>query len=171
MAASLSRQGRILSIACNQLNAAACLSAGSRSINTSAVCYKNRAARIRVGKGDRPVTYEQALHPHHIAHRKGWLSQHTSNLQGEGGAAERAVEDMFIRRFIFGTFHGCLANELVIKRRGNMLIICALMLQKLQPNKYYFLIGYTEELLSHFYKCPVKMEIQTLEDKTVYKYL
>lgn len=93
------------------------------------------------------------------------------NLQGEGGAAERTVEDMFIRRFVFGTFHGCLANELVIKRRGNMLIICALMLQKLQPNKYYFLIGYTEELLSHFYKCPVKMEVQTLEEKTVYKYL
>lgn len=93
------------------------------------------------------------------------------NLQEEKGAAERTVEDMFIRRFIFGTFHGCLANELVIKRRGNMLVICALLLQKLQPNKYYFLIGYTEELLSHFYKCPVKMEIQTLEDKTVYKYL
>ncbi|KAF4082205.1 hypothetical protein AMELA_G00148910 [Ameiurus melas] len=171
MAASLSRQRRILSIACSQLNSETCLIFGSRSINTSAVCYKNHAARIRVGKGDRPVTYEQALHPHHIAHRKGWLSQHTSNLQGEGGAAERTVEDMFIRRFIFGTFHGCLANELVIKRRGNMLVICALMLQKLQPNKYYFLIGYTEELLSHFYKCPVKMEIQTLEDKIVYKYL
>ncbi|KAF5906902.1 28S ribosomal protein S24, mitochondrial, partial [Clarias magur] len=77
MAASLSRQGRILFIACSHLNSAPCLSAGSRSINTSAVCYKNRAARIRVGKGDRPVTYEQALHPHHIAHRKGWLSQHT----------------------------------------------------------------------------------------------
>ncbi|XP_026995416.1 28S ribosomal protein S24, mitochondrial [Tachysurus fulvidraco] len=171
MAASLSRQGRILSIACSQLNSAAGVNNGSRSINTSAVCYKNRAARVRVGKGDRPVTYEQALHPHHIAHRKGWLSQHTSNLQGEEGAAERTVEDMFIRRFIFGTFHGCLANELVIKRRGNMLVICALMLQKLQPNKYYFLIGYTEELLSHFYKCPVKMEIQMLEDKIVYKYL
>ncbi|TSM28138.1 28S ribosomal protein S24, mitochondrial [Bagarius yarrelli] len=171
MAASLSRQGKILSIVCNQLESAARVSAAARSINTSAVCYKNRAARIRVGKGDKPVTYEQALHPHYIAHRKGWLSQHTSNLQGEGGAAERTVEDMFIRRFIFGTFHGCLANELVIKRRGNMLIICALILQKLAPHKYYFLIGYTEELLSHFYKCPVKMEIQTLEDKTVYKYL
>jgi hypothetical protein len=43
---------------------------------------KNHAARIRVGKGDRGVTYEQALHPHHIGHRKGWLSQHpcTSRL-------------------------------------------------------------------------------------------
>ncbi|XP_062870426.1 small ribosomal subunit protein uS3m [Trichomycterus rosablanca] len=171
MAASLSRQRRLLSVAFSQLNSAICSSAELRSIHSSAVSYKNHAARVRVGKGDRPVTYEQALHPHQIAHRKGWLSQHTSNLQGESDAAERTVEDMFIRRFIFGTFHNCLANELVIKRRGNMLVICALMLQKLQPNKYYFLIGYTEELLSHFYKCPVKMEIQTLEDKTVYKYL
>uniref|UniRef100_A0A3Q0SA34 Mitochondrial ribosomal protein S24 n=1 Tax=Amphilophus citrinellus TaxID=61819 RepID=A0A3Q0SA34_AMPCI len=131
----------------------------------------NRAARIRVGKGDRPVTYEQAHHPHHIAHRKGWLSQHTSNLKGEDRAAERTIEDVFIRRFVFGTFHGCLANEIVIKRRGNVLSVCAVMLQKLPPQKFYFLIGYTESLLSHFYKCPVKLEIQTLQDKAVYKYL
>lgn len=42
------------------------------------VVFQNRAARIRVGKGDNPVTYEHAHAPHHIAHRKGWLSQHTS---------------------------------------------------------------------------------------------
>lgn len=93
------------------------------------------------------------------------------NLKGEEGAAERTVEDVFIRRFMFGTFHGCLANEIVIKRRGNLLIVCALMLQKLPPQKFYFLIGYTESLLSHFYKCPVKLEIQTLQEKAVYKYL
>lgn len=93
------------------------------------------------------------------------------NLKGEDGAAERTVEDVFIRRFMFGTFHGCLANEIVIKRRGNLLNVCAVMLQKLPPQKFYFLIGYTESLLSHFYKCPVKLEIQTLQDKIVYKYL
>lgn len=176
--------------------------------------WQNRAARIRVGKGDRPLTYEQAYHPHHIGHRKGWLSQHTSknqsmsyitfsswrfdlttitigcrtiglslwqvhniffyitgNLEGVGGAADRVVEDLFIRRFLYGTFHGCLADELVIKRRGNILVICAVMIQKLLPPKFYFLIGYTEQLLSHFYKCPVKMEVQTVEEKVVYKYL
>lgn len=95
----------------------------------------------------------------------------SGNLKGEDGAAERTVEDVFIRRFMFGTFHGCLANEIVIKRRGNLLIVCALMLQKLPPTKFYFLIGYSETLLSHFYKCPVKLEIQTLTDKAVYKYL
>ncbi|XP_037122096.1 28S ribosomal protein S24, mitochondrial [Syngnathus acus] len=144
---------------------------GSRNLHVTAVCCKNRAARIRVGKGDRPLTYEQALKPHHIAHHKGWLSQHTSNLKGEDGAAERAVEDAFIRRLMFGTFHGCLADELVIKRRGNALTVCALVLQKLPPQKFYFLIGYAESLLSHFYKCPVKLDVQTLQEKQVYKYL
>uniref|UniRef100_A0A4W6ET70 Mitochondrial ribosomal protein S24 n=1 Tax=Lates calcarifer TaxID=8187 RepID=A0A4W6ET70_LATCA len=132
---------------------------------------QNRAARIRVGKGDKPVTYEQAFHPHHIAHRKGWLSLHTSNLKGEDGAADRTVEDTFIRRFMFGTFHGCLANELVLKRRGNLLVICAIMVQKIHPQKFYFLIGYTETMLSYFYKCPVKIEIQTVPEKVVYKYI
>lgn len=93
------------------------------------------------------------------------------NLNGEEGAAERTIEDVFIRRFMFGTFHGCLANEIVIKRRGNLLLVCALMLQKMPPQKFYFLIGYSESLLSHFYKCPVKLEIQTLQEKAVYKYI
>ncbi|XP_069070420.1 small ribosomal subunit protein uS3m [Pleurodeles waltl] len=143
----------------------------SRNIQTTAVCLKNRAARVRVGKGDKPVTYEEALAPHHIAHRKGWLSQHTSNLDGEEGAAERTVEDVFIRKFIFGTFHGCLANEIVIKRRANLIIICPVFIQKIPPQKFYFLIGYTETLLSYLYKCPVKMEVQTVEEKVIYKYL
>ena len=93
------------------------------------------------------------------------------NLKGEEGAADRTVEDVFVRRFMFGTFHGCLADEVVIKRRGNMLIVCAIMTQKLSPPKFYFLIGYAESLLSHFYKCPVKLEIRTLYEKAVYKYL
>ncbi|KAM4635028.1 small ribosomal subunit protein uS3m [Polymixia lowei] len=171
MAASLSSTGSVMLLSAFAKTGILSPSFGSRALHVSAVHCKNRAARIRVGKGDRPVTYEQALHPHHIGHRKGWLSQHTSNLQGEEGAAERTIEDVFIRRFIFGTFHGCLANELVIKRRGNMLTVCALMLQKLPPQKFYFLIGYSESLLSHLYKCPIKLEIQTLQDKAVYKYL
>ncbi|XP_055791801.1 28S ribosomal protein S24, mitochondrial-like [Salvelinus fontinalis] len=171
MAASLSCRSVNLSIALARVGTSICVNSGIRTLHVTAICCKNRAARIRVGKGDRPLTYEQALHPHHIGHRKGWLSQHTGNLQGEGGASDRTVEDVFVRRFIFGTFHNCLANELVIKRRGNMLVVCALMLQKLPPQKFYFLIGYTETLLSHFYKCPVKMEVQTLADKAVYKYL
>ncbi|XP_067396363.1 small ribosomal subunit protein uS3m [Emydura macquarii macquarii] len=143
----------------------------SRALQTTAVCHKNQAARVRGGKGDKPVTYEQAHPPHYIAHRKGWLSQHTSNLDGEDGAAERTLEDVFIRKFIYGTFHGCLANEIVLKRRANVLVICAVFLQCLPAYKFYFLIGYTEALLSYFYKCPVKLEVQTVPEKVIYKYL
>ncbi|XP_031143818.1 28S ribosomal protein S24, mitochondrial [Sander lucioperca] len=170
-AASLSSTGSVRLLSALARSGSLCSSSGSRALHVTAVCCKNKAARVRVGKGDKPLTYEQALPPHHIGHRKGWLSQNTSNLKGEEGAAERTVEDVFVRRFMFGTFHGCLANEIVIKRRGNVLIVCALMLQKLPPQKFYFLIGYSESLLSHLYKCPVKLEVQTLQDKAVYKYL
>ncbi|XP_074547154.1 small ribosomal subunit protein uS3m [Halichoeres trimaculatus] len=171
MAASLSTAGSVRLLSAITRFGSLCSSSSSRTLHVTAVCCKNRAARVRVGKGDRPLTYEEALPPHHIGHRKGWLSQHTSNLKGEEGAADRTIEDTFLRRFIFGTFHNCLANEIVIKRRGNMLIVCAVMIQKLAPQKFYFLIGYSEYLLSHFYKCPVKLEIQTLPEKAVYKYL
>ncbi|XP_078005457.1 small ribosomal subunit protein uS3m isoform X2 [Phascolarctos cinereus] len=142
-----------------------------RGVHTTAVCCKNRAARVRVGKGDKPVTYEQAHPPHYIAHRKGWLSLHTSNLDGEEGAAERTVEDVFLRKFLYGTFPGCLADEVVIKRQANQLVICLLLLQRMQPSKLYFLVGYSEELLSTFYKCPVRLSLQTLPTKVVYKYI
>ncbi|KAM7392317.1 hypothetical protein PAMA_007434 [Pampus argenteus] len=171
MAASLSSRGVVRLLGALAKSASLCSSSGGRALHVTAACCKNRAARVRVGKGDRPLTYEEAHHPHDIGHRKGWLSQNTSNLKGEGGAADRTMEDVFIRRFMFGTFYGCLGNELVIKRRGNMLIVCALILHKLPPAKMYFLIGYSEYLLSHFYKCPVKLDIQTLTSKAVYKYL
>ncbi|XP_061589993.1 small ribosomal subunit protein uS3m [Cololabis saira] len=169
MAASLSCSARLLGFLARSGSQGS--SSGSRGLHVTVACCKNRAARVRVGKGEKPLTYEQAYHPHHIGHCKGWLSQHPGNLQGEEGAAERTVEDVFIRRFMFGTFHGCLANEVVIKRRGNTLIVCAILLQRLLPQKFYFLIGYSESLLSHFYKCPVKLEVQTLQDKAVYKYI
>ncbi|XP_037547799.1 28S ribosomal protein S24, mitochondrial [Nematolebias whitei] len=168
MAASLTSTGSVRLLSALARSSLLC-SPGNRGLHVTAVCCKNRAARIRVGKGDKPLTYEQAYHPHHIAHYKGWLSQHTGNLKGEGGTAERTVEDVFIRRFMYGTFHGCLADEVVIKRRGNMIIVCTFMLQSLLPQKYYFLIGYSETLLSYLYKCPVKLEIQILSGKNVYK--
>ncbi|XP_019482132.1 PREDICTED: 28S ribosomal protein S24, mitochondrial [Hipposideros armiger] len=141
------------------------------ALHTSAVCAKNRAARVRVGKGDKPVTYEEAHAPHHIAHRKGWLSLHTGNLDGEDHAAERTVEDVFLRKFMRGTFPGCLADQLVLKRRANQVDICALVLRQLPAHKFYFLVGYSETLLSHFYKCRVRLHLQTVPSKVVYKYI
>ena len=125
------------------------------ALHTSVVCFKNRVARVRVDKGNKPVTYEEAHAPHYLAHRKGWLSLHTGNLDGEDHAAERTVEDVFLRRFMLGTFPGCLADQLILKRRANQVEICALVLRQLPAHKFYFLVGYSETLLSHFYKCPV----------------
>ncbi|NXN25354.1 RT24 protein, partial [Nycticryphes semicollaris] len=128
-----------------------------------------RAARVRVGKGDKLVTYEQAHPPHYIAHRKGWLSLHT------GGSPPcrdtRALEDVFLRRFLHGTFPGLLADAALVKRRGNLLVLCLLLARGLPPAKLHFLGGYTETLLSHFYKCPVRLELQTVPAKVPYKYL
>ncbi|NWS64404.1 RT24 protein, partial [Chunga burmeisteri] len=118
-----------------------------------------RAARVRVGKGDKPVSYEKAHAPHYIAHRKGWLSLHTGNLAGEPGAAERAVEDAFLRRFLYGTFPAILADEAVPKRRANLLVICAVLLR--------LLVGYAETLLTRSYKCPVRLELQTVPTEVV----
>ncbi|NWH65045.1 RT24 protein, partial [Geococcyx californianus] len=132
---------------------------------------QTRAARVRGGKGDKPVTYEMAHPPHYIAHRKGWLSLHTGNLDGEAGAAERAVEDTFVRRFLTGTFPGVLADAAVLKRRANMLVVCLVLARALPPTKFYFLVGYAETLLGHFYKCPVRLELQTVPTRVVYKYL
>ncbi|CAM5111982.1 unnamed protein product [Natator depressus] len=119
--------------------------------------------------------YSQSMLPDHDpgegTSATGWLSLHTSNLDGEGGAAERTVQDVFIRKFIYGTFHGCLANKIVLKHRANVLVVCAVFLQRLPPYKFYFLVGYTETLLSFFYKCPVRLEVQTLPKKVIYKYL
>ncbi|KAG8574573.1 hypothetical protein GDO81_009229 [Engystomops pustulosus] len=171
MAAPMCSAGGRLQVLLRGLDASLPRHCQMRGIQTTSICLKNRAARVRVGKGDKPVTYEEAHPPHYIAHRKGWLSQHTSNLDSEEGAAERTIEDIYIRRFMYGTFHGCLANEVVIKRRANLIVICAILLRRLPPQKYYFLTGYTEELLSYLYKCPVKLELQTLEEKVIYKYL
>lgn len=95
----------------------------------------------------------------------------TGNLAGEPGAAERAVEDAFLRRFLRGTFPGVLADEAVLKRRANLLVVCAVLARGLAPAKLCFLVGYAETLLGHFYKCPVRLELQTVPTRVVYKYL
>ncbi|XP_066094957.1 small ribosomal subunit protein uS3m-like isoform X3 [Saccopteryx bilineata] len=80
---------------------------------------RNRASWVQVSQGDKPVIYEEAHAPHHIAHRKGWLSLHTGNLDGEDHAAERMMEDVFLHKFMLCTFPGCLTDQLVLKRRAN----------------------------------------------------
>uniref|UniRef100_A0A803YKS4 Mitochondrial ribosomal protein S24 n=2 Tax=Meleagris gallopavo TaxID=9103 RepID=A0A803YKS4_MELGA len=70
-----------------------------------------------------------------------------------------------------GSFPGCLADEVVVKRRANVLLLCLLLLRQLPPAKLCFLLGYAETLLSHLYKSPVRLQVQTLPDRVSYKYL
>ena len=85
------------------------------------------------------------------------------NLIGETQfTAQTTYEDVFIRKFVFGTWPTLFASEIIIKRRQNMIIICGIVTQDAAPRSMYFLKGYTEELLSLFLKRPVKMEIQSV---------
>ena len=54
-----------------------------------------------------------------------------------------------------------------------MVIIAGLVVRTISARKMYFLLGYSEELLSYILKCPVKMEIQTVEERrdVVFKYI
>lgn len=99
------------------------------------------------------------------------VTSSSGNLDGEDHAAERTLEDVFLRKFMLGTFPGCLADQIVLKRRANQVDICAVVLRQLPAHKFYFLVGYSETLLSHLYKCPVKLHLQTVPSKVVYKYI
>ncbi|KAJ6216280.1 hypothetical protein RDWZM_007437 [Blomia tropicalis] len=136
---------------------------------------KCQAGRYKVTlKRNRPLTYEMANKPHNIAVRKGWNSWNTSSLVGvEHQASEITVDDVFIRSFIAGTWHRLFLSEIILKRRANLITINGIVSQQIPPRKYYWLIGYTEEILSLILKCPVKVDIQTTANRNalIYKYI
>lgn len=72
-----------------------------------------------------------------------------------------------------GTFHALICSEIIIKRQHNHIRIAVIMKRAISPRKMYFLIGYTEELLSYWLQCPITLEIQTVADKkdVVFKYI
>lgn len=147
---------------------------GSRGFHCTAVVFRVQAGRYRVTLNrDRPLTYEMAQKPHHIGHRKAWNSWNTSNLLGDNRRAETTHEDIFIRKFIYGTWPGMFASEVIIKRRHNLVVVAGLVLRNQLPRKVYFLTGYTEEMLASLLKCNVRVEIQTVEDKedVIFKYI
>lgn len=96
-----------------------------------------------------------------------------ANLTDGIRPSETAVEDMFIRRFLIGTFHSMVCSEVIIKRQFNHIRVAALIRRALIPRKLYFLIGYTEEMLSTWLQCPVTLEIQTIAHKndTTFKFV
>lgn len=88
-------------------------------------------------------------------------------------SSETAIEDIFIRRFMTGTWHSLVCSEVIIKRQHNHIRIAAIIRRGLTARKMYFLVGYTEELLSNWLQCPITLELQTVADKreVIFKYI
>ncbi|XP_055377288.1 28S ribosomal protein S24, mitochondrial [Condylostylus longicornis] len=145
-----------------------------RWIHITPVLERVQSGRYRITpKKDRPLTYEMANPPDTIAHVKSWNSWNTSTLEGGLRPSETAIEDIFIRKFITGTFHALVCSEIIIKRQHNHIRIAALLKRSITPRKMYFLIGYTEELLSYWLQCPITLELQTVADRkdVIFKYI
>lgn len=97
----------------------------------------------------------------------------SANLKGGLRPSESAVEDVFIRKFLQGTWHALFVSETIIKRQHNIIRIAGIVTRSISARKMYFLIGYTEEFLSFWLQCPVKLELQTVANKkdVVFKYI
>ena len=97
----------------------------------------------------------------------------TASLLDGQRAAETSLEDVFIRRFMTGTWHDLFCSEIIIKRQHNLIRIAGIIRQGIPSRKMYFLIGYCEELLASWLQCPVKLELQTTEKKedVIFKYI
>lgn len=78
---------------------------------------------------------------------------------------EVVIEDQFIRKFILGTWYKVWLSEVVIKRRHNDIVVCGIVCPLPSMSAIYFLMGYTEELLSHLLKYNVKMEVQCVPSR------
>ncbi len=102
------------------------------------------------------------------------MSVFTGNLYEERAkTADTTFQDLFIRKFISGTWHNLFLSEVIIKRRHNLVVVAGLVSQGIAARKMYFLLGYTEEFLSKYLKQPVKMEIQTVRNRkdVIFKYI
>ncbi|EFN84363.1 28S ribosomal protein S24, mitochondrial [Harpegnathos saltator] len=111
--------------------------------------------------------------PHYIAHRKSWNSWNTSNIKDGNRPSETAVEDLFIRYFMKGTWHNLFASEVIIKRQHNIIRIAGIITRTIAPTKIYFLTGYTEEFLSFWLQCPIKLELVSTNSHkdVIFKYI
>lgn len=132
----------------------------------------NKAGHYRPKtKVKQPLTYEMANPPYQICARKSWNSWNTSNLKDGNRKPETLIEDIFIRNFMQGTWHNLFLSEVIIKRQHNMIRIAGIIVRRLHPTKIYFLIGYSEQLLSYWLHCPVKLELVTVatREDVIYK--
>ncbi|XP_068674956.1 small ribosomal subunit protein uS3mA-like [Montipora capricornis] len=93
---------------------------------------------------------------------QSWDSQHTGSLKGSYWASERLLDDIMIRKFVDGVMHGFVQSEVVIKRKANRISLVFLVSKELDIVKFYFLVGFTEKLLTELLGCVVKIEPQSV---------
>merc|ERR1712141_956001 len=115
---------------------------------------------------NKPLTYEMAITPREIAVKKGFNSINSAQLEGTFMKREEIgqdlphkmlVEDLFIRKFMSGTWPEAFESEIIIKRHHNLVRIASIINRKsMRARQIYFLIGYSEEILSYWLKCPVE---------------
>jgi len=129
---------------------------------------------VRNAVRKKKLTYEMSQEPQYVGVTKSWNTINAGNFFVHDRPMDKcniAVEDMFIRKFMHGTWHRMFASEVIIKRKANLITLSGFITRKVMPSKVYFLQGYTEELLSRILKCPVKIDIQTTDslDDLVFK--
>lgn len=92
-------------------------------------------------------------------------SLHTGSLKGSLWASERLMDDIMIRKFVEGVMHEFLESEVVIKRKANNITLVFLVSIYGDVKKLYFLVGFTEKLLTELLGCIVKVEAQSYSGK------
>ncbi|XP_069124638.1 small ribosomal subunit protein uS3m-like [Argopecten irradians] len=146
-----------------------------RCLQTSSVYQKNLRSGVPKTTVKRSVklSYETAQYPYQIGITKSWNSWHTSNLHEEEGASQAALEDEMIRKFLKGIWGNRLISECIIKRQYNTITLAFISNGKAAIKELNFLTAFTEELFSHIFKRPVKIETQTFveSDDTVFKWV
>ncbi|CAL2040349.1 unnamed protein product [Caenorhabditis brenneri] len=156
------------------------LSQSCRQISTTSTLLKNRAAKTKsTSNRTQLLTYEMAQKPHHIGVRKSWLTWHSQNLEEFRQSQPLVVaQDEVVRRFIRGFFPQNLVvsgNEIVIKRRGNILVVAGFLQysRRLDIRRIYWMFGFAEEFLSILLKQPVKLEMAFVEseEEVAYNYI
>merc|ERR1719411_2113367 len=105
-----------------------------RYLHVSNSLQKSRRAgeyKITINR-TKPLSYEQSMKPTDIAYRKGYNSANTAQLEGTFLEREQIgqdlphktfVEDMFIRKFMTGTWPEATLSEVIIKRQHNLVRI------------------------------------------------
>jgi hypothetical protein len=104
-------------------------------LHSTAVLDKTKAGKYKVTVNrSKPLTYEMAFRPNEIASHKGWNSFNTAQLDetflrkeemGQDLPHKMFVEDVFIRKFLHGTWPEMLLSEVLVKRQHNLIRIAA----------------------------------------------